>query len=384
MLLDATQQSCLANASSKAKQSALRETTFVHKIFGGKLRSRITCMRCKHNSDTFDPILDLSLDIRRCDTLGDAMNLFTEIEELRGSEKYRCEKCKVLVNARKNFTMEECPNVLTVHLKRFTFTGSKISRPISFPEQFKVKGNWTSSGKDGPTYHLYAVVHHYGGGPHSGHYIAQVKSPAGKWMEMNDDMVSPIGKPGQGSKSAYLLFYVRDAKESLDQVVNAASTLRSSADALHQSRPILAEPTKSSPSHANRPSKRQLLSDEDAGSLLDDKKESFVAKKHRTTHNVASVSPSMRPLSETSPSSTVSGSPAGPAVASRFSAHNGPKRKPSLNGYGSDFLARLHRQERKHSASPQNGSPESLSAKASPATSNYVSVKNRMKPRKQP
>ncbi|PWN26444.1 cysteine proteinase [Jaminaea rosea] len=226
LLLDSLQQACLAEGSAKAKQSALRETTFVHQIFGGRLRSRVTCGRCKHHSDTFDPILDLSLDIRRCDSVQDAFHLFTDVEQLRGSEKYRCEKCKNLVNAEKHFKIDQAPNVLTVHLKRFTFTGAKIGRPIEFQEKLRLKGRWMSSGQDGPSYSLYAVVHHHGGGPHSGHYVAQVKSPAGKWCGMNDDMVSPSSRPGAASKSAYILFYVREGGngDSLAQAISTATT----------------------------------------------------------------------------------------------------------------------------------------------------------------
>jgi hypothetical protein len=71
----------------------IAETTWVHKIFGGKLRSRVTCDECHHNSDTFDNILDLSVDIHGVDTLRDALRKFTAIDYLRGADKYKCEKC---------------------------------------------------------------------------------------------------------------------------------------------------------------------------------------------------------------------------------------------------------------------------------------------------
>lgn len=68
------------------------ETTWVHKIFGGKLRSRVTCLSCGHNSDTFDSILDLSVDIYGMHSLTEALRKFVAVDHLKGSDKYKCEK----------------------------------------------------------------------------------------------------------------------------------------------------------------------------------------------------------------------------------------------------------------------------------------------------
>lgn len=41
----------------------------VHQVFGGYLRSRVMCLRCNHPSDTYDPFLDLSVDIKVTSTI---------------------------------------------------------------------------------------------------------------------------------------------------------------------------------------------------------------------------------------------------------------------------------------------------------------------------
>lgn len=46
---------------SKVKQSE-KEATFIHRMFAGKLRSRVTCESCKSTSDTFENFLDLRCD----------------------------------------------------------------------------------------------------------------------------------------------------------------------------------------------------------------------------------------------------------------------------------------------------------------------------------
>ena len=38
-------------------------TTAIHQIFGGYLQSQVLCTKCGHESNVFDPFLELSLDI---------------------------------------------------------------------------------------------------------------------------------------------------------------------------------------------------------------------------------------------------------------------------------------------------------------------------------
>ena len=77
----------------KDQHNKLGESTWVHKLFGGKLRSRVKCRDCGHPSDTFDTILDLSLDVHKIFSLKDALHNFVKLDILKGSDKYKCEKC---------------------------------------------------------------------------------------------------------------------------------------------------------------------------------------------------------------------------------------------------------------------------------------------------
>ncbi|MCO5589682.1 hypothetical protein L7F22_043650 [Adiantum nelumboides] len=223
-LLEAMQFCSLVRAPKSLKPfDPLRETTLVHKIFGGKLRSRVTCERCNHNSDTYDTILDLSLDIRKSNNsnIAGALEHFTSTDYLRGTEKYRCEKCKMSVNATKRFTIHQAPPVLTIHLKRFTLTGQKITRQIGFGEDLTLNKNVLSEGQPMQKYKLHSVIHHHGSGPNSGHYIASVRGTSGKrWYEMNDSSVHAIRGAPINSSSAYVLFYVRAPGNALDNVLH--------------------------------------------------------------------------------------------------------------------------------------------------------------------
>ena len=76
------------------------------------------------------------------------------------------------------------------------------------------------SSQFGPTYSLYGIVSHTGFGPHHGHYVAHVKSAAGRWYEMNDEDVSRSpNSPPLGMKEAYILFYIQDGESRLNDAI---------------------------------------------------------------------------------------------------------------------------------------------------------------------
>ncbi|KAJ6538571.1 Usp36 protein [Mycena vulgaris] len=217
--IDALQKSCLAGQPPKIDPS-LAATTWVHKIFGGRLRSRVKCRECGHPSDTFDRILDLSLDIYNMSGIKTALRNFVAPDVLKGADKYNCEKCKKPVVADKRFSIHDAPMVLTVHLKRFTPMGRKIGNHVEYEDQLSLRP-YMSEGQYGPSYSLYGVICHAGGGPNSGHYFAYVKGRSEKWYEMNDESVTTGVRTPVGLKNAYILFYLRDKGQALDAAVKA-------------------------------------------------------------------------------------------------------------------------------------------------------------------
>lgn len=92
-------------------------------------------MQCSFCSNTFDPFLDLSLDIVKADSIYKAFKNFTTPELLDGGERqYQCQRCKQKVKALKQFTVHKAPYVLTIHLKRFQSYNveEKIHKKIQF------------------------------------------------------------------------------------------------------------------------------------------------------------------------------------------------------------------------------------------------------------
>ncbi|KAI9917765.1 hypothetical protein PsorP6_013355 [Peronosclerospora sorghi] len=214
LLLDSMQQACLRHARIESERDAVAATTFVHRIFGGKLKNSLKCAHCGFVSERFDAFLDLSLEISRgVHSVNGALRHFTARERLDERNAWKCSKCGVPSCAEKGLTIAECPNVLMIQLKRFDLTLGKIQRHVEFPCSLDIAAGMSPNAPDcrrGRTkYELHAVVVHAGFSTDCGHYYAFVKGSSGQWYEMNDDSVRWVSIDTVLQQKAYMLFYSR-------------------------------------------------------------------------------------------------------------------------------------------------------------------------------
>ena len=61
-----------------------------------------------------------------------------KLEKLTKDNAWRCDGCKRLVQATKKMSVWDAPNVLVIHLKRFTYGKGKITKPIEYTEFLSV------------------------------------------------------------------------------------------------------------------------------------------------------------------------------------------------------------------------------------------------------
>ncbi|XP_032087095.1 ubiquitin carboxyl-terminal hydrolase 42 isoform X2 [Thamnophis elegans] len=217
--VDAMQKACL-NGSNKLDRHT-QATTFIHQIFGGYLRSRVKCMNCKGVSDTFDPYLDITLEIKSAQSVNKALEQFVKPEQLDGENAYKCSKCKKMVPASKRFTIHRASNVLTLSLKRFAnFSGGKITKEVKYPEYLDIRPYMSQPNGEPIIYALYAVLVHTGFSCHAGHYYCYIKASNGQWYQMNDSTVSNSDIRTVLNQQAYVLFYIRthDLKNGAEHI----------------------------------------------------------------------------------------------------------------------------------------------------------------------
>ncbi|GIM09820.1 hypothetical protein Vretimale_13556 [Volvox reticuliferus] len=171
-------------------------------------------------------------------SLDACMTTFLQPERLAESDAWYCPRCKSHVCADKKLDLWSLPEVLVVHLKRFSYTRysrNKLDTRVDFPLHSLDLGPYVMRPQAvSPMYDLFAVSNHYGslGG---GHYTAYAKLPspfpgstvdahgaaaeapsADRWYCFDDSHVSSVAPEAVRSPAAYVLFYRRRAEAAKD------------------------------------------------------------------------------------------------------------------------------------------------------------------------
>ncbi|CAL5357245.1 unnamed protein product [Camellia sinensis] len=144
------------------------------------------------------------------------LEAFSKEEPLGLEDMWYCPGCKKHRQASKKLDLWRLPEILVIHLKRFSysrFSKNKLEAYVNFPvhdldlSTYIAYGNGQSCNR----YMLYAISNHYGsmGG---GHYTAFVHhGGTNQWYDFDDGHVSPISEDRIKTSAAYVLFYRRVA-----------------------------------------------------------------------------------------------------------------------------------------------------------------------------
>ena len=189
-------QTCLVPKTYQ--DTGVEETTILHKIFGGYIKSEKQCTICQKISPKYDAFMDLSLDIGDEDdssisSLRDALNHYTNAELLTKDDKPYCEECEENTTTTKTITLFKLPQILIIHLRRFDYeTQQKNSKAISISETLNVT-DFCSEAASTVTYTLSGVIVHRGEAGSflkSGHFLTYIKK--NEWYQKNDSKVRNV------------------------------------------------------------------------------------------------------------------------------------------------------------------------------------------------
>lgn len=169
--------------------------------------------------DTLSEVLKFGFASKRLNqesiSLYACLEAFLKEEPLGPEDMWYCPSCKEHRQASKKLDLWRLPEILVVHLKRFSysrFMKNKLETFVNFPTHDLDLTNYVA-GKNGPrqsnVYELYAVSNHYGsmGGGHYTAYVNLIEENG--WYNFDDSHVSPVSEDRIKTSAAYVLFYRR-------------------------------------------------------------------------------------------------------------------------------------------------------------------------------
>ncbi|KAL5196698.1 hypothetical protein ABZP36_000210 [Zizania latifolia] len=143
------------------------------------------------------------------------LEAFLKEEPLGPEDMWYCPCCKKHQQAMKKLDLWRLPEVLVIHLKRFSYTQfirNKLETFVDFPICDLDLSSYVTDKSELSSchYRLYAISNHYGnmGG---GHYTASIYHEDSKgWYKFDDECVTPITEDSTKTPAAYVLFYRRE------------------------------------------------------------------------------------------------------------------------------------------------------------------------------
>ncbi|MBA0844306.1 hypothetical protein E1A91_D13G242500v1 [Gossypium mustelinum] len=222
------------------------------------------CMACGFTSTTYDPCLDISLDLEpnqgvsgksslaksnnscnvEADCMGSSQNCgistlkgclerFTRAEKLGSDQKFFCQKCQVRQESLKQMSIRKLPLVSCFHIKRFEHSSirrmsRKVDRYLQFPFSLDMAPYLSSSilrsrfgnrifpfdgdeqdacNEVSSEFELFAVVTHTGK-LDAGHYVTYLRL-SNHWYKCDDAWITRVNESIVLAAQGYMMFYVQ-------------------------------------------------------------------------------------------------------------------------------------------------------------------------------
>ncbi|XAR66848.1 Ubiquitinyl hydrolase 1 [Bertholletia excelsa] len=248
----------------KPQSQGSGDCCIAHRVFSGILRSDVMCTACGFTSTTYDPCVDISLDLEpnqgasaktsstkslhSCNgevdsrnssqtggisTLMGCLDRFTRPERLGSDQKFFCQQCQVRQESLKQMSIRKLPLVSCFHIKRFEHShlknmSRKVDRYLQFPFSLDMAPYLSSSilrsrfgnrifsfdGDEEDTsselsseFELFAVITH-SGKLDAGHYVTYLRL-SNQWYKCDDAWITRVNENIVRAAQGYMIFYVQ-------------------------------------------------------------------------------------------------------------------------------------------------------------------------------
>ncbi|KAH9261897.1 hypothetical protein BASA81_000553 [Batrachochytrium salamandrivorans] len=187
-------------------------------LFQLEIDSIVTCEHCRHVSKKREMhsmlSLALSADTEPAEDLAESLRLYFSTPDkllVNQNNGYRCDKCKLDRNAKRELKLYAHGPLLLLHLKRFRQAGNRLTKlqdQIPAPDRL-----YLNQGDNEQAMRLVGFVEHLGNNITRGHYIAYIQNRMGKWFRCSDESVTCVTRTQARAAQVYIALYEREGKE---------------------------------------------------------------------------------------------------------------------------------------------------------------------------
>lgn len=217
-----------SNKKISVKRTVEIEPTPITMIFGGQFKSVLTIPKAPNSSQysksiTLDPFQHVQLDISESSSIEEAFAHLNNVEKI----SYKTKEQKDIQIKKQTF-IDKLPEVLIIHLKRFSFLKEKevgiekLRKKIVYTHGLTINPDILSNKNSNAVYKLTGIVYHHGANAQGGHYTSDVLSQENgeEWIRIDDTMLKLItddevlnGGVEENIKNAYILIYQHETSE---------------------------------------------------------------------------------------------------------------------------------------------------------------------------
>jgi len=199
--------------------------SYIASAHRGELHDYLCCSKCGDQRGRNEVYQDIHLEVKGHTSVEAMLLAHGSEEDLEGVE---CSACHGKHNHRKGISLTALPDVLMLHLKRFTLDYTtwqrvKLNDEVTIPLVLNMEA-YVRDSKERPNselmYELASILVHVGGA-HSGHYYCVVHDPVSKaWFKFNDATVTAVSEDELNSilisnNTGYGLVYRRASSASI-------------------------------------------------------------------------------------------------------------------------------------------------------------------------
>lgn len=187
-----------------------KKTSELLKLVQGSFINIICCDNCKHKSYSFEPFINISLDIDNDNNETIAQLIVNYIkDEYRPADDWKCDNCNKNSSYIKINRIWKIPKVLFLSLNRFKDHHNKNNKQVHINDNIIFNKGSILTLEHDCKFDLKAVGLHYGG-LLGGHYTAICNIKEEEYYHYNDEQITIIKKNEVGdliNKNAYFIVF---------------------------------------------------------------------------------------------------------------------------------------------------------------------------------